>query len=62
MGLGFWIDIGDWNWRLGLRVGIGDWGLRIWIGDWDWGFQIKDWDWGMGLRLRIGTGIWHWEL
>ena len=58
MGLGFGIDIGDWNWRLGLRVGIGDWGLRIWIGDFRLRIGIEEWE----LRFGIGTRIWHWEL
>ena len=58
MGFGFgMIDIGDWNWRLGLRVGIGDWGLRIWIGDFRLRIGIGEWE----LRLGIGIGIWHWE-
>ena len=40
--LGF--RLGDWNWRLGLEIWIGEWGL---------GFGIENW--GLGLRIKIGA-------
>ena len=44
-----WGGIRDWDWELGLGIGIRDWG-RIW-----------DWDWRLGLGLEVGIGEWGWD-
>ena len=58
------ICISNWDWGLGLILGIWDligyldWGFEfaIVIGEWDWGFEIGigDRDWGLGLGTGIG--------
>ena len=53
------IEIRDWDWALGFRIGIGDciWELLIMIGALGLGLilgsRIGDW----GLEIRIG----HWD-
>ena len=53
--------IGDKNWELGLRIEIGIWDcrfeLRIGIGDWDWELGIGNWDCGLGFGIETGFGI-----
>ena len=62
------IEIRDWDWALGFRIGIGDWiwellimigdlglGLRLGSGIEDLGFGNVDWR--LDLEIRIG----HWD-
>ena len=57
------LEIGDWELRLGLRMGIvikdRGWGLKFGIRDWTteyWGFGtwegIGHWDWGLGIGIQ----------
>ena len=51
--MGFQIRIGDlgliWELRLGIRIGVGDWGLGIGIRD--WGLNLVDWNFNQELGL-----------
>ena len=42
--------------RLGLGIGIGDWGLGIGIGDWRLGLAL-----GLELGKKIGIGDTDWD-
>ena len=61
------IEIGNWDWRLGidLRLGLGirDWdgggiGICNWVGGLvlGLGIGIENWDWGLGMVLGIRIG------